>query len=152
MIVFPIVSAIGVLVVMASFALPMTFAGFFDALSKGRSQVFGFMIGFVFYVVQYAVIIFANSALVGAAMIRLQGGAPDASALVLDLTQARERAGERAALSLRLRPGPPHSPLFEAFAEKVAVAGDLALESLVLSNLGELTHAHLKWRPRAIEG
>jgi len=76
LIVFPIVSAIGVLVVTASFALPMILAGFFDALLKGRSQVFGFVVGFVFYVVQYFVIIFANSALVGAAMIRLRGGDP----------------------------------------------------------------------------
>jgi hypothetical protein len=32
--------------------------------------------GFLFYIVQYTVIIFANSALVGAAMIRLRGGNP----------------------------------------------------------------------------
>jgi hypothetical protein len=76
LIVFPIVSAIGVLLVTASFALPMLFAGFFDALFEGRSQIFGVVVGFVFYVVQYFVIIFANSALVGAALIRLRGGDP----------------------------------------------------------------------------
>jgi hypothetical protein len=76
LIVFPIVSAIGVVVVMISFAFPMLLAGFFDELLAGRSQVFGFVVGFVFYVVQYTVIIFANSALVGAAMIRLRGGDP----------------------------------------------------------------------------
>jgi hypothetical protein len=76
LIVFPIVSAIGVLVVTISFAFPMLLAGFFDALLAGRSQVFGFVLGFLFYVVQYTVIIFANSALVGAAMIRLRGGDP----------------------------------------------------------------------------
>lgn len=76
LIVFPIVSAIGVLVVTATFALPMLLTGFLDAMLKSRSQVFGFIVGFLFYVVQYAVIIFANSALVGAAMIRLGGGNP----------------------------------------------------------------------------
>ena len=76
LIVFPIVSAIGVLVVTISFAFPMLLAGFFDALLEGQSQAFGFVVGFVFYVVQYTVIIFANSALVGAAMIRLRGGDP----------------------------------------------------------------------------
>ncbi|MCP4536048.1 MAG: hypothetical protein GY832_02780 [Chloroflexi bacterium] len=76
LVVFPIVSAIGVLIVMISFAFPMLLAGFFDALLEGRSQVFGFVVGFTFYVVQYTVIIFANSALVGAAMIRLRGGDP----------------------------------------------------------------------------
>jgi hypothetical protein len=76
LVVFPIVSTIGVLIVTASFALPMLLAGFFDALFEGRAQILGLVVGFVFYVVQYFVIIFANSALVGAAMIRLRGGDP----------------------------------------------------------------------------
>jgi MFS family permease len=76
LIVFPIVSAIGVLIVTASFALPMLMAGFFDSLFDGQAQVLGFIVGFLFYIVQYFVIIFANSALVGAAMIRLRGGDP----------------------------------------------------------------------------
>jgi hypothetical protein len=76
LIVFPIVSAIGVFIVTITFAFPMVLAGFFDSLLEGQSQVFGFIIGFLFYVVQYTVIIFANSALVGAAMIRLRGGDP----------------------------------------------------------------------------
>jgi hypothetical protein len=76
LIVFPIVSAIGVLIVTASFALPMLLAGFFDSLLEGQGRVLGYVVAFLFYVVQYTVIIFANSALVGAAMIRLEGGDP----------------------------------------------------------------------------
>lgn len=76
LIVFPIVSSIGVLVVMASFAFPMILTGLFEALFEGRLQVLGFVVGLAFYAVQYFVIIFANSALVGAAMIRLRGGDP----------------------------------------------------------------------------
>ncbi len=76
LIVFPIVSAIGVLVVTASFALPAILAGFLDALLEGHAQILSFVVGFLFYVVQYTIIIFANSALVGAAMIRLRGGDP----------------------------------------------------------------------------
>ena len=76
LVVFPIVSAISVLVVTVSFALPMILAGFLDALLEGHAQIFGFVMGFLFYIVQYTVIIFANSALVGAAMIRLRGGDP----------------------------------------------------------------------------
>jgi len=79
LIIFPIVSSIGVLVVMASFAFPMMLTGFFEALFEGRSQIPGFVVGFLFYVAQYFVIIFANSALVGAAMIRLRGGDPTVS-------------------------------------------------------------------------
>ena len=76
LVVFPIVSSIGVLVVMATFAIPMFFSGFFDSLISERFQVLGVVVGFAFYVVQYFVIIFANAALIGAAMIRLQGGDP----------------------------------------------------------------------------
>lgn len=76
LIVFPIVSTIGVLIVTATFAFPMLVAGFFDSLLDGKADVFGYIVGFAFYVVQYTVIIFANSALVGAAMIRLEGGDP----------------------------------------------------------------------------
>lgn len=76
LVVFPIISAIGVLIVTASFALPMLMANFFDSLISEQLQIVGFVVGFLFYVVQYTVIIFANSALVGAAMIRLRGGDP----------------------------------------------------------------------------
>lgn len=76
LIVFPFVSTIAVLVVTASFALPMLLAGFVDTLLEGDTQILGFIVGFAFYVVQYFVIIFANSALVGAALIRLRGGDP----------------------------------------------------------------------------
>jgi hypothetical protein len=86
----------------------------------------------------------------GADVIRLQGGAPDAAAMVLDITRARERASGRAELSARLTPGPPHAATLDQFAEKVRVARDLGLESVVFSSLGELAHAHLKWIPQAI--
>jgi len=76
LIVFPIISAIGVLIVTLTFAFPMMLAGMFDSLLAGKSRAFGFIVGFAFYVIQYTVIIFANSALVGAAMIRLRGGDP----------------------------------------------------------------------------
>jgi hypothetical protein len=76
LIVFPIVSMVGVLVVTISFAFPLFLAGFFDSLQEGRGQPFGIVVGLFFYLVQYFVVIFANSALVGAAMIRLRGGDP----------------------------------------------------------------------------
>jgi len=76
LVVFPIVSSIGLLMVTASFALPMLLAGFFDALFDGKAQILGAVVGFAFYAVQYTVIIFANAALIGAATIRLRGGDP----------------------------------------------------------------------------
>lgn len=78
LIVFPILSSLGVLVVSITFALPMILTGFLDTMlfSEEGPQIFGYIIGFLFYVVQYFVIFYANSALVGAAMIRLKGGDP----------------------------------------------------------------------------
>ncbi len=78
LIIFPILSSIGVLLVTASFAFPLLLTGFFTTLMEGESQseVLGYLVGFGFYLVQYTVIIFANSALIGAATIRLRGGDP----------------------------------------------------------------------------
>ncbi len=79
LVVYPIVSMIGVLLVTASFALPMVFAGVLDSLMSGKSgniNIISFLIAFLFYIAQYFVIIFANAALVSAAMIRLRGGDP----------------------------------------------------------------------------
>ena len=87
----------------------------------------------------------------GADVVRLQGGAPDADAFIRDITGARERTSGRAELSVRLTPGPPHAATFDQFAEKVMIARDLGLESVVFSSLGELAHAHLKWIPKAVE-
>ena len=76
LLVFPIVSAIGALVVTATFALPMLLADFFDSVVAGGATAVGVVVAFLFYLVQYFVIFFSNSALVGAAMIRLRGGDP----------------------------------------------------------------------------
>ena len=77
LILFPIVSAIGSVLVLATFAAPMFVAGVFDQLiADGQVRPLGALVAFLFYLVQYTVIFFANTALVGAAMIRLQGGDP----------------------------------------------------------------------------
>ena len=76
LIIFPLLSAIALLIVTASFAIPMFTAGFFDQLLGGKSEIIHYIVLFFFYVVQYTVIIFANSALIGAALIRLRGGDP----------------------------------------------------------------------------
>jgi Family of unknown function (DUF6159) len=78
LVVFPIISAVGTLIVTATFAIPLFLAGLFDRMYvDGRGfQPLGMLIAFMFYLVQYFVIFFANTALVGAALIRLQGGDP----------------------------------------------------------------------------
>ncbi len=74
--IFPIISAIGTIIVTATFMLPLFAANLFDSVLAGHAQIFGLILLFLFYVVQYLVIFFANTALVGAALIRLRGGNP----------------------------------------------------------------------------
>ena len=74
---FPLFSAGALLVVMACFALPVLGLGAFDGLRGGeRISTAMYIVAFLFYFSQYFVIFFFNSALVGAAMMRLDGGDP----------------------------------------------------------------------------
>lgn len=75
LVIFPIISAIATFLVSITFFLPMAFANVADAV-LGDSQVIVYLGLFVFYTVQYFVVFFFNTALVGAAMIRLRGGDP----------------------------------------------------------------------------
>ncbi|HZX76416.1 DUF6159 family protein [Lysobacter sp.] len=70
--VFPVVSAIAALVVLATFMVPMIGWRVF----QHGFGVSGAVWIFLFYFCQYTVIVFFNCALVGAAMIRLEGGDP----------------------------------------------------------------------------
>lgn len=74
--IFPILSSLGTIIITLSFALPFILGGFFDTAFMGKISPFVWMVTFAFYVVQYCVVFFANTALVGAAHIRLQGGDP----------------------------------------------------------------------------
>lgn len=74
--VFPAISAALSVLVLITFAVPSVLAGLFDAGADSGVPVAGYVVGFLFYVVQYFVIFFCNTALVGAALIRLRGGDP----------------------------------------------------------------------------
>ncbi len=76
LLVFPLLSAICTLIVAAAFLLPAFGLGALDGLREGGMPVTAYVFAFLFYLVQYFVIFFFNSALVGAAMIRLDGGDP----------------------------------------------------------------------------
>lgn len=83
LIVFPIVSMIGMIIVTIAFAVPAAMAGLFDSVARGGRDgdggILSLIVGFLFYVVTYTVIFYANTALVGAALIRLRGGDPKLS-------------------------------------------------------------------------
>ncbi len=76
---FPLLSGVAAIIVSATFIVPVFAVGDgFDTLSRMTEDgsYFGYVTGFLYYVVLYTVIFFFNTALVGAAMIRLDGGDP----------------------------------------------------------------------------
>lgn len=79
LLVLPVLSGLATALVAAVFVFQMMDYGFFDSLrDNGELASMGPLYGwlFAFYVVQYFVIIFFNTALVGAAIDRLDGGDP----------------------------------------------------------------------------
>jgi hypothetical protein len=72
LLIFPVLSSIAALTVIATFAVPV----FALRIFENGMGVGGAILGFLFYLCQYFVIFFFNSALVAAAMIRLEGGDP----------------------------------------------------------------------------
>jgi hypothetical protein len=74
---FPLLSVLGVVLVAASFLLPLLGSGALDDIdrSQGAPAMF-YALAFAFYLVQYFVVFFFTTALVGAAMVRLDGGDP----------------------------------------------------------------------------
>lgn len=81
LLIFPIISFIGAVIVSILFAVPFFTVGIVEG-SRGNDPgltPLGIIIGFLFYVVLYTVIFFCNTALIGAALIRLKGGDPTVS-------------------------------------------------------------------------
>lgn len=79
LLVFPLMSAIATILVVASFIAPIFMIGP-EIFGDGEEVSYAaYALGFAFYVVQYTVIFFFNAALVGAALIRLDGGDPTVS-------------------------------------------------------------------------
>lgn len=79
---FPIMSGISCLLVLASFALPLWDSKFFDTIMNDQQapqDPLAYVILFAFYFVNYFVMIFFNSALMACAIIRLKGGNPNVS-------------------------------------------------------------------------
>ena len=77
--VFPVLSSICTLIVAASFLVPAFASGMLGHFGRGHMTPGMAVLAFLFYLVQYFVIIFFNSALVGAASIHLRGGNPTVS-------------------------------------------------------------------------
>jgi ABC-type multidrug transport system fused ATPase/permease subunit len=76
LIVFPIISAVMMVVITLTFLIPTLVGNFLDQIINTGIPFFGYVVLFLFYLVQYFVVYFMSTALVGAAMIRLRGGNP----------------------------------------------------------------------------
>jgi hypothetical protein len=74
LLVFPFISGLAAIFVAVSFALPVLGLAGFGAVVESEAIVYSSL--FLFYVAQYFVMFYFNVALVGAVMIRLDGGAP----------------------------------------------------------------------------
>ena len=74
--VFPLLSGIATILVTASFFAPLAVTGGWEIFAQDGGSYLGYALGFLFYLAQYTVIFFFNAALVGAALIRLNGGDP----------------------------------------------------------------------------
>ena len=74
--IFPFLSSIALLMVTATFLFPMLVGSLLDNVFESGIPFIGYIVLFVFYIVQYTVMHFFNTALVGAALIRLRGGDP----------------------------------------------------------------------------
>ncbi len=79
LLIFPLLSLIALLLVLASFAAPFWTSGQLQAVAEGTgemNELFMFAVFFAFYFAASFVIFFFNSALIACAIIRFRGGNP----------------------------------------------------------------------------
>lgn len=76
LLIFPLLSFIALVIVSISFFFPFMWVGGITSAQDGEMNIASYVIAFAFYVVSYTVTFFFQTALVGAAMIRLDGGDP----------------------------------------------------------------------------
>lgn len=76
LLIFPFLSFIALVIVSLSFFYPFYLVGGITSAENGEMNIASYVIAFLFYIVSYTVTFFFQTALVGAAMIRLDGGDP----------------------------------------------------------------------------
>lgn len=76
LLIFPLLSFVALVVVLISFAVPFVMLGGVSSAQDGQVNIASYVLAFAFYVVSYTVTFFFQTALVGAALIRLDGGDP----------------------------------------------------------------------------
>ncbi len=79
LLVFPLLSGIASVLLMVSYFGPIGLLGGWELLDQDAGGYLSSVIFFGFYLIQYFVVFFFNTALVGAALIRMEGGDPTIS-------------------------------------------------------------------------
>ena len=78
--IFPVLSGIATILVTATFIVPFALIGegfgALERMGEDGGSYLGYVVGFLYYLVLYFLVFFFNTALVGAALIRLEGGDP----------------------------------------------------------------------------
>jgi len=145
--VFPVMSGIASALVIASFVAPVVATGAWQIFEGGSGGYLEMSIMFAMYVVLYTVTFFFNAALVGAALIRLDGGDPTVSD---GLAIASKRMGSilgyaviAATVGMVLRMISERGGMFAKIASMFAgvawtLATYLAVPVLVTKNIGPI--------------
>src|SRR5829696_8028247 len=76
LLVFPAISFVALVAVLLTFMVPVVFVRGLVDFETGAYSPAALVLAFLFYVVSYSVSFYFNTALVGAAMLRLDGGDP----------------------------------------------------------------------------
>lgn len=79
LLIFPLLSGVASVLLMISYFGPIGLLGGWELLDSESGGYLGSAIMFGFYLIQYFVVFFFNTALVGAALIRMEGGDPTVS-------------------------------------------------------------------------
>lgn len=121
---FPLLSGIASVLVFAMFMASVFASGAFDENGGVQTQATGWLFVFLYYCVNYLVIVFFNSALVGCAMIRFRGGSPSVGD---GLRVARARLGQIVAWALFAA---SVGVLLQFIAERVGFIGKIVIAIL----------------------
>lgn len=76
LLIFPVLSGTAAILATVSLVAPLALTGGWEILAREGGSYAAYVAGFLFYLLQYTVVFFFNSALVGAALIRMNGGNP----------------------------------------------------------------------------
>ena len=147
LIIFPLLSFVALTIVTIGFFVPIFLFGYFNLNSVNDSKPFLYLLGFLMYFICYAIIIFSNTALVSAALIRMRGRNPSlADGFNFALKRIRQILGYAlisATVGIILKALSERGGLFGKIASAIAnmawnIVTFLVIPVLVVENIGPI--------------